>query len=102
MEDITLEKCQKLRQKYPNYYPIILQNSLGLPKTKLLVPKKCTVAALLTQIRTHNKLKSNEAYFLFINNTLPIQSSSIETIFNDHKNERGYLLFEIRKESTFG
>ena len=57
---------------------------------------------LMTQIRVHNKLKSNEAYFIFINKTLPIHSATLESIYNDNKHEYGYLELEIRKESTFG
>lgn len=42
------------------------------------------------------------AIFVFVNNTLPPASSLMSQIYNDHKDEDGFLYVTYSGESTFG
>ena len=60
MHELDIEKCRFLRSKYPDCYPIVLENTCDLIKPKLIVPKTCTVSNLMCQIRKYNKLNTGK------------------------------------------
>merc|ERR1712157_651442 len=75
-EDHTLDQRQqeshKIRQKYPDRIPVIVQKVEGsqiekIDKRKYLVPADITAAQFMWIIRKRINLPSEKAIFLFVN-----------------------------------
>lgn len=111
-EQFTLQKrlneSLRIRNKYPDRIPVILQKSASnteiaeIDKNKYLVPEDLTVGQFMYVIHKRIKLEPDKAIFLFINNTLPPTSSLMSQIYKEHSDEDGFLYFFYSGESTFG
>lgn len=74
-----------------------------LDKNKFLVPKDLTIGQFVYVIRKRIKLAPEKAMFLFVgNNALPPTSALMSTVYENHKDEDGYIYFICCGESTFG
>tara|TARA_B110000046_G_C12856650_1_gene340002 strand:- start:97 stop:399 length:303 start_codon:yes stop_codon:yes gene_type:complete len=94
---------EKLLSKHPNRIPIIFESkNIELAKTKFLVPNDITVAQTMAILRNYTKVKSYEALFMLINNTLPVSSTSLSELYDTNKDKDGILHICITKENTFG
>jgi GABA(A) receptor-associated protein len=101
---------QKLLTKYPDRIPVIIEKNkydksnvtIDPTKCKYLIPKHLHISQLIILIRKNIKIDSNKAIFIFIDNLLVPTSSSIETIYNEHKDKDGFLYVSYSCESTFG
>uniref|UniRef100_A0A3B5AKQ3 Gamma-aminobutyric acid receptor-associated protein-like 2 n=1 Tax=Stegastes partitus TaxID=144197 RepID=A0A3B5AKQ3_9TELE len=83
-EDHSLEhRCiesAKIRNKYPDRVPVIVEKVSGsqivdIDKRKYLVPSDITVAQFMWIIRKRIQLPSEKAIFLFVDKTVPQNSS---------------------------
>lgn len=98
----------KIRTKYPNKIPVIVErgkksNLNAIDKNKYLVPEDLTMGQFLYVVRKRIQLDSEQALFCFVNdNTLPTTSSAMVNIYNDHKDEDGFLYVTYCSENTFG
>jgi GABA(A) receptor-associated protein len=105
VEELKAE-AQRIRTKYPDRVPIIVErgndNVPAIDKKKFLVPCDLTVGQFMMVIRKRIKLNADSAIFLFINNTLPTSSALMSQIYEDHKDETGFLFITYSGESTFG
>lgn len=103
-----LEESSRILKKFPNRIPIILEkyNSKGnipeINKTKYLVSSDLTVGQFIYVIRKKLNLKAEQAIFLFIDNTLPLVSSTIGIIYEQHRNKDRFLYVTYSDENTFG
>ena len=102
-----IKESKKIKLKYEDRIPIIVEKSSksklqNIDKNKFLVPENLTIGQFLYIIRKRVKLYSSDALFLFVNNTLPCTSSSIVNIYNEHKDDDGFLYIQYTEESTFG
>lgn len=101
-----MNQSHKAIEKYPNRIPVVVEckdNLLpDIDKNKYLVPKDITVGQFCYVLRKRIKLTSDQAIFLFINNTLPPTASTLEEQYVQHKEEDGFLYINYRSESTFG
>lgn len=96
--------------KYPDRLPIICERAKRasssvpeLDKHKFLVPKDLTIGQFIHVIRKRIKLESISSIFIFCNNnTLPPTSSLILSIYNEYKDEDGFLYLQYNGEDTFG
>jgi GABA(A) receptor-associated protein len=101
-------ESNKLREKYPDRIPVICEtdpnnsNIVHLKKTKYLVPGDLTVGQFVYVLRKQMTLRQEEAVFLLINNTLLPTAALMCQIYNQHKDEDGFLYAYLSKESTFG
>ena len=102
-------EADKIREQYPDRLPIIVQKSVennSLPdidKKKFLVPEDLTVAQFLYVIRKRMNIVSSQAIFLFCqDNTLPATSQNMQVVYNESKDEDGFLYMYYNAESTFG
>lgn len=113
IENHTLEfrrmESSRILNKFPDRIPIIVekstqsQNTLpDIDKKKYLVPNDLTLGQFIYVIRKRIKLKPEKALYLFVNNTLPVVSSTIGQIYNEHKHEDGFVYFIYAAENTFG
>jgi GABA(A) receptor-associated protein len=100
-------ECARIRSKYPERYPIIVErvdsSNIGdIDKNKYLVPYDLTIGQFVYVIRKRIKLSSDQAIFLFIDNTLPALTSTIRENYEKNRNEDGFLYMRYSGESTFG
>ena len=102
-----IKESQKIRTKYPNRIPVIIEpikrsQLKKIDKNKFLVPDDLTIGGLLVVIRKRINLGSENALFLFINSVLPATSQSIISLYDNHKNKDGFLYISYTEENTFG
>jgi len=67
-----------------------------------LVPVDLTVGQFVYVIRKRIKLPSEKAIFIFVNDILPPTAALISTIYEEHKDEDGFLYVLYSGENTFG
>jgi GABA(A) receptor-associated protein len=97
-----------IKKKYPNRIPVICEihqdsrYKINLDKTKYLVPLDINMAHFLHVVRTRANLMAEDAIFTFINNQLPPISANMESLYEEHADEDGFLYIMITTESTFG
>jgi len=102
------EESHRVLEKYPNRIPIICEvdenNSsiIHLKKMKYIVPDSLTVGQFVYILRKQMTLKAEEAIFLMIGNALPPTAALISQVYNDHRDEDGFLYIFCCKESAFG
>ena len=109
-EGSTLEQRVKqsrnLLQKYNDRIPVIIHpgNKItpSADKYKYLVPNSLTVGEFSSIIRKRIKLGSEKAMFIFTGGVLPPTGSSLYTIYQEHRDEDGFLYICCSEESTFG
>ena len=104
-----IEESTNVLKKYPNRIPVIVEKSdkckelQDIDKNKYLVPEDLTMGQFLYVVRKRIQLDSEQALFCFVNdNTLPTTSSTMANIYNDHKDEDGFLYVTYCSENTFG
>ena len=67
-----------------------------------MVPVDLTVGQFVYVIRKRIKLTSEKAIFIFVNDILPPTAALISTIYEEHKDEDGFLYVLYSGENTFG
>lgn len=101
------EEAARIRVKYPDRIPVIVEiteNSTlpPLDKNKYLVPADLTVGQMMYVVRKRIKITSEQAIFIFVNNTLPTHTSMMSELYKEYKNEDGFLYCSISGENCFG
>lgn len=101
---MELSQSQRLMSKFPGRVPVIIvpHGDISLQNTKYLVDGNQNISGLLKQLRTQVSVKSFEGVFLFINNTLVPNTTTLNRAYNEHHSKDGILYIHIRKEATFG
>lgn len=109
---IIKKEVDMIKTKYPNYIPIIVRTKKGtkknsdliLNKTKYLVGEEITISQFIYIIRKKIKnLNNSDSIYIFINNSLPIQTKTLGSIYSEYKNiETDMLFVTVCKENTFG
>ncbi len=102
-----LANTKTLRLKYPSKVPVIVytkNNHIPITeKSKYLVEKGVSMAEFMHVLRKYIKIQNNESIFLFTEkNTIPASSVLISAIYDEHKNDDGFLYLEYNVENTFG
>ncbi|KAI3637019.1 hypothetical protein MIR68_004725 [Amoeboaphelidium protococcarum] len=100
-------EADRIRQKYPNRIPVICEkvdksDIAAIDKKKYLVPSDLTVGQFIYVIRKRIKLSPEKAIFIFVNNMLPPTATLLSQIYEEHKNEDGFLYIAYSGENTFG
>ena len=107
----TLEERQgesaRIMDKYPDRTPIVVEttktSNFKLDKNKYLVPSDLTFGQLIHVIRRRVHLKPEEAVYLFTaKGTLETISALVSSVYNEYKDEDGFVYFMVSKEETFG
>jgi len=73
-----------------------------LDKKKYLVPADLTVGQFVYVIRKRIKLSAEKAIFIFVNNVLPPTAALMSAVYEEHKDEDGFLYVTYSGENTFG
>lgn len=66
------------------------------------MPVDLTVGQFVYVIRKRIQLPSEKAIFIFVNDILPPTAALISTIYEEHKDEDGFLYVLYSGENTFG
>jgi len=103
------EVASKIRSKYPDRIPVIVEkspkdnNAPPIDKKKFLVPQDITVGRFVHEIKRHMpKLKAEDAIFLFVHDKLPPTSALMASVYEQSKDEDGFLYITYSGENTFG
>jgi len=105
--DKRLEESTKIRQKYPERVPVIVEKVArsqinDIDKRKFLVPSDISVAQFMWIIRKRIALPPEKAIFLFVDKTIPQSSVSMGQLYEEHKDPDGFLYIAYSGENTFG
>ncbi|XP_072169157.1 gamma-aminobutyric acid receptor-associated protein-like 2 [Diadema setosum] len=106
-EDHRTSESSKIRSKYPDRIPVIVQKAPksqipDIDKRKFLVPADITVAQFMWIIRKRIQLPAEKAIFLFVDRVLPVSSSTMGSVYQDHRDADGFLYVAYSGENTFG
>jgi len=106
------QESQKILDKYPTKIPIIVEksdsnnnNSPDIAKHVWVIESDVTIGQFLYIIRSHIKIKAQEALFFFINNYhVPGTQETLGQVYKNHKDENkdGFLYITYDLENTFG
>lgn len=107
--DKRKEEAERIRSKYPDRIPVIVENSENsrdklplLDKKKFLVPMDLTMSQFIYVIRKRMLLKPEQALFLYVNKTLVPTCQTMMLLYNEHKSSDGFIYFTVMGENTFG
>lgn len=67
-----------------------------------MVPVDLSVGQFVYVIRKRIKLPSEKAIFIFVNDILPPTAALISTVYEEHKDDDGFLYVLYSGENTFG
>lgn len=116
-KDITRKILEKYEDKCPIYLSLdkeILSNINPIFKknvNRYIVTSNLTMTQFLSVLRKKINFSQNESLTLFIeiyndkkiiNSVLAPLSSTVETIYNNYKDEDGFLYLKVVKENVFG
>ena len=105
--DERKKECDRIKTKYPDRIPVICERACGatissIDKRKFLVPGDLTVGQFLYVIRGRMKLRADEALFVFVDGALPKTAATMQSIYENHKDEDGFLYLVYNGENVFG
>lgn len=98
----------KIKDKYPDRYPVIVHKNQksdlpNIEKSKFLVPGDLTLGQFIYIVRRRINLDEKDSLFLFIDNSvIGAGSESIESIYQKHLDEDGFLYITYCNENVFG
>jgi hypothetical protein len=103
-------KCNSLLAKYPDKIPVILEKSKidkylpKIDKSKLLVSQDMTISNIIKLLKSNLKINENTSIYIIVakKNVMVSGSQSIFSIYNEHKNDDGFLYLEYCTENVFG
>ena len=100
-------ESNKIINKYPLRVPIIVEKcdkSLinDIDKNKYLVPNDLNMNQFVYIIRKRIKLDQSQSIFLMINNTICPSNPPVGSVYDDYKDDDGFLYIKYTNENTFG
>ncbi|OAY64182.1 autophagy-related protein 8C-like [Ananas comosus] len=105
--EMRVAEAALIRGKYPGRIPVILEKAgrsdvPDINKKKFLIPADTTVGQFVHVVRMRIKLSSGKAIFIFVKDTLPPTAAAMSKIYEDNKDEDGFLYMTYSGENTFG
>jgi GABA(A) receptor-associated protein len=102
-------ESSKIKAKYDERIPIIVykdpkcKNLKEINKNKFLAPEDLTLGQFLCVVRKRIELEESQALFVFVNEaTLAPTSQTIGHLYNNYKDEDGFLYMLYCSENVFG
>ena len=100
-------EAARIRDKYPDRIPVIVEKAdkSDVPendKKKYLVPVDLSVGQFVYVIRKRLKLSAEKAIYIFVKNVLPPTSAIMSALYNEHKDDDGFLYIKFSGENYFG
>lgn len=106
--DIRSSEAQRVCAKYSDRVPVICERAASasvpsIDKKKYLVPSDLTVGQFVYVIRKRIKLTPEQALFVFVEGSvLPPTAAVMSNIYEEYKDEDGFLYMTYSGENTFG
>ncbi|CAF0858924.1 unnamed protein product [Brachionus calyciflorus] len=102
-----LEESRSIIKIYPDSVPVIVQkyHKSSLPeltRKKYIVPRQRQLSSFYFTLRKHLKIDKSQSFFLMINNMTTSLSSTIGDIYDNHKDNDGFLYVMYFDENSFG
>ncbi|KAM3848703.1 microtubule-associated protein 1 light chain 3 alpha-like [Vipera latastei] len=104
-----MNETTEIRGKYPNKIPVVVERyrkEKSLPqldRIKFLVSPDVSISQFVFTLRTRLSLTATQAFYLLVNNqTLPCPSLTILEIYNNNKDEDGFLYMTYASQEMFG
>ena len=103
-----LIESTNIKQKYTDRIPIIVEKyykNTTLPnidKCKYLVPRDMNLGQFIYIIRKRIKIDSHQALFVTVDGVLDSSSTVISELYDQHKDEDGFLYVVYTSENTIG
>ncbi|CAL1398750.1 unnamed protein product [Linum trigynum] len=102
-----LSESRDMVAKYPDRVPVIAERycKTDLPqmeKKKYLVPRDMSVGQFIHILSSRLRLAPGKALFVFVNNTLPQTSTTMDSVYESFKDDDGFLYMCYSSEKTFG
>ena len=106
-EEKRISESDRILKKYPNRIPVIVEKDPrsklnDIDKNKFLVPNDMNFSQFIYVIRKRIKLLPEEALFLFVNGQIATNGSSMNEIYQTHKDKDGFIYITYTSENTFG
>jgi GABA(A) receptor-associated protein len=106
-EEKRISESDRILKKYPNRIPVIVEKDPrsklnDIDKNKFLVPNDMNFSQFIYVIRKRIKLLPEEALFLFVNGQIAANGSSMNNIYQTHKDKDGFIYITYTSENTFG
>lgn len=103
-------ESQRILMKFPERIPIICEKDNAknndllpeLSKQKFLVPKEIKVCEFMFVLRSKLKIGPEYAIFITINGFIPSSTDMMSHIYEEHKDQDGFLYVTYGAENTFG
>ncbi|KAK9446385.1 autophagy protein Atg8 ubiquitin like-domain-containing protein [Limtongia smithiae] len=100
-------EAERIRQKYSDRIPVICEkveksDIATIDKKKYLVPADLTVGQFVYVIRKRIRLEAEKAIFIYVDEILPPTAALMSSIYEEHKDEDGFLYITYSGENTFG
>ncbi len=103
-------EAERILLKYPDRIPIIcekinIKNSQipNIDKNKYLVPTDLSLGQFIHIIRSRIKMNSEQAIYIFVDNSIiPSSSEIIKTLYDKYKDLDGFMYLSYSGENTFG
>ncbi|BBN10731.1 GABA(A) receptor-associated protein [Marchantia polymorpha subsp. ruderalis] len=97
----------RILEKYPDRVPVIVKRAdkssiPDIDKKKFLVPVDLAVGQFVFVIRKRMKLTPEKAIFVFVKDVLPPTSAMMAQIYDEYKDQDGFLYMTYSGENTFG
>jgi|TARA_B110000881_G_C18183202_1_gene321138 GABA(A) receptor-associated protein len=107
--EFNLRKLEsdKITNKYPNRIPIIIEKAEkcilnDIDKTKYLAPKDLNMNQFIYVIRKRIKLDNSQSIFFIVGNNVCPSNVPLSSIYEEYKDEDGFLYIIYTSENTFG
>merc|ERR1712054_734400 len=109
--DLATRKAEaaRIREKYPDRIPVIVTRAVksddsvpDIDKAKYLVPSDLTVGQFVYVIRKRIKIDAQKAIYIFVNNALPPTAAFMSALYEEQKEEDGFLYVSYSGENFMG
>jgi GABA(A) receptor-associated protein len=99
---------RRIAEKYPGRVPVMVvrhpsaRDLADLPKPRFLVPTDLTLGQFIFIVRKNLTLAPEKALFMFVGNSLPPSSTTMNELYYQFRAEDGALRMCYTSEATFG
>jgi len=102
-------EANRVRTKYPNRIPVIVERAENcneieiIDKKKYLVPTDLTMGQFIYVIRKRLRtMTAEKALFVFVGDIMPPTGENMAILYENNKDEDGFLYITYSGENTFG
>ena len=107
VEKERIQESTKIILKYPTRIPIIVEKDEkcklnDINKKKYLVPRDMAMNQFIFIIRKRINLEPSQSLFIMVGDRLTSSNVVLGEIYENHKDEDGFLYMIYTSENTFG